>query len=821
MEAAVKAAPGAEGRARVCGRSCAPGSATADSRSCSTERRGCSAGHVAKQAMETGSGGAGGGGTAAAVAVPAPLRATVSALEREVQNATGCPAALLGLAAVFVALVDAAVARNVTGSERAARRRPPAVPAPPPDAPYDFIIVGGGTAGCVLANRLSEVPDWKVLLLEAGGEEPYESLVPPFAPLLESTWDWGLRSAGGGRACGGGGCPWPRGRGLGGSSVLGGGVYARGFPQDYERWAELGNPGWGFEDALKYFLRSEDNLDADVAADGRHHARGGPLPVQRYPFVDDNARALVSAFRELGLREVDAAGAAPEGVAVTQAASRAGERASANAAFLRAARARPNLTVRTGATVTRVDIDAGSLRATGVRYVLAGSNATLRARASRDVILSAGAVASPQLLMLSGVGPSEWLRPLGIPVLRDLSVGYNLQDLVSSGGVTLVLGQTATAPRHPRQQLVDLARYIQLGNGPLSATGVHQVTAFVRSQYAKLPQHYPDIQFLFESELVPVNGSAVAPQTAPAADASCFSATIDNATRALEARLRAAPNATAATSATDPSDATRCRSNATAQPLAYYNRIVLRPAVLRPRSRGIVRINTTDPLRPPQVFPGYFSERRDLYVLIEALLVGARLAQARPLRALGITLDTAPLPRCRGFPFGSFAYWQCVALQYTKTMHHPAGTCKMGAASDPNAVVDAELRVRGVRGLRVVDASVMPFVVSAASSAPVIMIAEKAADMIKRRWLWLHNSTLVANATADAPAMPERVPPESATRRPASSGGAGPGLLAGGTPVPSRGNKTAGHKDTSKTQVKGSTMWWPFSNIPWQKLKIW
>ncbi|XP_049942500.1 glucose dehydrogenase [FAD, quinone]-like [Schistocerca serialis cubense] len=756
------------------------------------------------QAMETGSGGG-----------------------SPVANATGCPAAVLGLAAVFMALVDAAVARNVTGSERAARRRPPAAPAPPPDAPYDFIIVGGGTAGCVLANRLSEVPDWKVLVLEAGGEEPYEALVPPFAPLLENTSDWGLRSAGGGRACGGGGCAWPRGRGLGGSSVLGAGMYARGFPQDYDRWAEHGNPGWGFEDALKYFLRSEDNLDADVAADGRHHARGGPLPVQRYPFADDNARALVSAFRELGLQEVDAAGAAPEGVAITQAASRDGERASANAAFLRAARARPNLTVRTGATVTKVDIEAGSLRATGVRYVLAGSNATLRARASRDVILSAGAVASPQLLMLSGVGPSEWLRPLGIPVLRDLSVGYNLQDLVSSGGVTLVLEQTATAPRHPRQQLVDLARYIQLGNGPLSATGVHQVTAFMRSQYAKLPQHYPDIQFLFESELVPVNGSAGAPQTAPAANASCFSATIDNATRALEARLRAnataASNATAATNTTAP--APRCHSNATAQPLAYYNRIVVRPAVLRPRSRGIVRINTTDPLRPPQIFPGYFSERRDLYVLIEALLVGARLSQTRALRSLGVALDPTPLPRCRSFLFGSFAYWQCVALQYTRTMHHPAGTCKMGADFDPNAVVDAELRVRGVQGLRVVDASVMPFVVSAASSAPVVMIAEKAADMIKRRWLWLDNSTLVnttaANATADVPAMPKRVPPKNATGRPTSSGKMVPNLLGMLTPMPSGGNKTAGDKDTSKNEVKESTMWWPFSNIPWQKLKIW
>jgi len=551
------------------------------------------------------------------------------------------------------------------------------------------------------------VAKWKVLLLEAGDEEPFAADVPSFLPFLQgeaSGMDWNYTGQPETRSCGRMGCPIPRGRVLGGSSAINGMLYVRGNRQDYDHWADLGNTGWSYNETLPYFIKSENNLDPQIAADTTYHGTGGFQNVQTLPYQDINVKALIAAFREIGYRELDFNGADQEGVMLTQTTTRNGERQSANAAFLTPIRrVRPNLRIVTNATVTKILID-GTKRATGVQYVLEEDrNTTLTVTASKEVIVCAGAINSPQLLSLSGIGPREFLEPLGIPVIQDLSVGYNLQDHVSSGGVYYTLTDTAQVP-HLNQRVDHLLQYIEKGNGPLSSTGVLQVNAFGRSQYARAMGDYPDIQFTFQPQVV-----------------------IRNLTTGLTSPLT--------NNVTVPPGEICVVEPITQEPFCYYNHIIVRPNVLRPRSRGLVKLNTTNPFDPPLVYPNYFSEPLDMQILIESLLIAARLSQTSVLRNMRYLLDITPVPGCEGPSFGSFAYWNCVIVQATETMNHHSGTCKMGPSFDRSAVVDPELRVHGIQGLRVIDASIMPYIVSGNTNAATTMIAEKGADMIKQTWI--------------------------------------------------------------------------------------
>jgi choline dehydrogenase-like flavoprotein len=536
-------------------------------------------------------------------------------------------------------------------------RRPPAfafslllaLPAPsvaePASPSFDYVIVGAGAAGSVVASRLSEDPAARVLLLEAGGpdEDPRIARPSAYRELAGGELDWKLQTEEepglGGRRV-----PWPRGRVWGGSGTISAMIYVRGPAADYDRWRELGNPGWGFADVLPYFRKAENQ----ERGPSERHGTGGPQNVADPRFVPPLSRAFLEAARAAGLpANDDFNGPSPEGVGLYQLNQKNGERHAAPGAYLRPATTRPNLTVESHALVTRVLVESG--RAVGVAYREAGVER--EARAAREVVLCAGAVGSPQLLMLSGIGPAAHLREAGVPVVHDLpGVGSNLQDhprvaltWESAKPLGLTAEERAQADR-------DWAR---ARTGPHTNPGVG-AGAFVRTGDGPLP----DVQ--------------ITPTANPAA--GTFS---------------------------------------------------LHVACLRPASRGTVRLRSSDPVAPPLIRARYLAEEADLETLLRGLAVARRIAGAAPLAGYrGRELSAAVAEG--GEPAHRYV------RENATTFFHPVGTCRMG--QDPLAVVDPQLRVRGIAGLRVIDASVMPALVGGATHAAAVMIAEKGADLIKETW---------------------------------------------------------------------------------------
>ncbi len=525
---------------------------------------------------------------------------------------------------------------------------------------FDFIIVGAGSAGCVLAHRLSVDPANKVLLLEAGGKDLNPWLHIPvgyFKTMHNPAFDWCyLTEPDPGIA--GRSLQWPRGKVLGGSSALNGLIYVRGQAEDYDRWAELGNPGWSFHDVLPYFKTSEDNeRGADV-----FHGTGGPQKVSDLRLRRPIAEHFIKAATEIGIPfNEDYNGAEQEGVAYFQQTAYRGFRWSTAKSFLRPAKGRPNLKIMTRAQVTSLVFD--DQRVSGINYQHGGQIKT--AHANAEVILSAGAINSPQILQCSGVGDPVQLQQVGVDVLHALpGVGKNLQDHLQIRLVFKTNQHTLNDElNNPFKQMLVGMQYFLTRSGPLTLAA-SQVAIFTRSSESV---DRPDIQFHMQPLSADKPGDGVHPFSA-------FTSSV-------------------------------CQ--------------------LRPHSRGHVVIKSADPMTYPAIHPNYLSDERDCAVAVGGIKVARRIAAAPALRDCIID-EYVP-----GRQFQTDSELLDAARRYSQTIYHPVGTCKMG--NDGSAVVDHQLRVHGIAGLRVVDASIMPEIVSGNTNAPTIMIAEKAADMILQK----------------------------------------------------------------------------------------
>ncbi|XP_043478004.1 glucose dehydrogenase [FAD, quinone]-like [Leptopilina heterotoma] len=545
-----------------------------------------------------------------------------------------------------------------------------------PEISYDFIVIGAGSGGATVAARLSEEKCFSVLLLETGLDEISWGSVPAL-PIASTSLNWQHRGEVEKNSCLNKKekrCTFCGGKVLGGTSSINGMMYMRGSHKDYNDWEKLGNKYWSYEDVLPFFKKSENNIQIDEL-DPVYHSKGGPLPVSRFNSQPPMTPDILEAAKELGYNTVDLNGKTHTGWMVAQTTTNKGSRYSTARAFLRPARSRSNLHIMINSTVTTIVFDDHK-NAVAVEFYKNGR--LFKVGIKKEVIVSAGAINSPQILMNSGIGPKEELEKAKVPVVHNLpGVGENFHDHVQ-----YLLPMTINEKEVSAYDWASVSEYLLNRKGPLSSTGGWQVTGMINTKFANPEDDHPDIHMVFGG---------------------------------YEASCPKPPNTNPGVNLRRP--------------------VSIMPVVLHPKSRGYVRLSNNNPLSRPLVTANIFDDPNDATVLVEGIKFAIRMTKTRALAKYDFQLDKTPVKNCEHLEFGSDPYWECAVRHDTSTGGHYCGSCKMGPDSDPMAVVDDHLKVKGVWRVRIADTSIMPRVTSGNTNAPAIMIGERAAHFIKMNWM--------------------------------------------------------------------------------------
>ncbi|XP_011315137.1 glucose dehydrogenase [FAD, quinone] [Fopius arisanus] len=564
-----------------------------------------------------------------------------------------------------------------------------------PDS-FDFIIVGGGTAGCALASRLSENENWRVLLIEAGDYPSALSDVPGLVLLLQGSpedYSYDLEHQDG--ICQGAACKWAKGKVLGGSSVLNAMIHVHGNDRDFDTWEKLGNDGWSFQDVLPYFKKSENYPPEFISKfSDKFVGSNGQINIRDYNYsTSDFQNIILEAVREKGIPILDYInGDEYIGFARVQGSIDKGRRVNAAKAYLSPVKDRKNLFVATSTRADRILMEGN--KAVGIRATFPGDK-SVDLKASKEVIISAGSVATPQVLMLSGIGPKEHLEEFGIPCVADLPVGKNLQDHLIWMGTQLEFSNESSVMKTALDFMDSTYEYLMHTKGEFTHTGGTDLLGFVNLEDPT--SRYPNIQF--HHAHLP-KGDTLKMQVV--AQAMGF----DQDLQVELVRLA-----------------------------AISDTVMMAPTVLNPRSRGEIKLRSTSPKDPVRIWANYLENDEDRVELLRAVGFLKGLEETEAFKKLGIKLRHLEINGCKGIEPQSMEYWECNMRHTSGTLYHPVGTARMGPPGDPAAVVDPKLKVQGVLGLRIVDASVMPKITSGNTNSPTLMIAEKGADLIKREWI--------------------------------------------------------------------------------------